>query len=65
MTEFAKPRQLSLLLAQPVRCVVCDAPFEITRRRGRPQLFCSPVCRRIQHRAQIESWAQKQKAICQ
>jgi endogenous inhibitor of DNA gyrase (YacG/DUF329 family) len=61
MTESAQPRQLSMLLVQSARCAVCGEPFEITRRRGRPQLFCSAACRRIQHRAQIASWAQKQK----
>jgi hypothetical protein len=60
MTEFAKPRQLSMLLALPVHCVVCNESFEIERQRGRPQLFCGPVCRRIQHRAQIAHWAKKQ-----
>lgn len=35
MTESTKPQQLSMLLAQSVRCVVCDEPFEIPRQRGR------------------------------
>ena len=61
MSEPTTTRQLSLSLAQPTTCVVCGKAYEVTRQRGRPQLFCGPACRRIQHRAQIVSWAKKQQ----
>jgi hypothetical protein len=49
--------QLSLPLSQSVACVVCGKPFQISRRRGRPQRFCSDACRQVQHRQQKADWS--------
>jgi hypothetical protein len=48
--------QARLPLQFAVRCEVCDAPFEIERRKGRPQKFCSDVCRQAQLSAQKAEW---------
>lgn len=56
-------QQLNLPLPQPVACVVCGAPFEIVRQRGRPQKFCSDDCRAAQHVKQKNAWSsQKRKS---
>lgn len=56
-------QQLVLPLPQPVACVVCGAPFEIVRERGRPQKFCSDDCRAAQHVKQKNAWSsQKRKS---
>ena len=49
--------QLSLPLAQSTSCDVCGKPFEIVRRRGRPQRFCSDPCRVAQAKAQRSDWS--------
>jgi hypothetical protein len=49
--------QLSLPLTQSITCVVCGKPFEISRRRGRPEQFCGDPCRRGQHRQQKSDWS--------
>lgn len=49
--------QLSLPLAQSTSCDVCGKPFEIVRRRGRPQRFCSAPCRVAQAKAQRSDWS--------
>lgn len=55
--------QLILPLRQPASCVVCGAPFEIVRQRGRPEKFCSDACRATQHHTQKITWAsQKRKS---
>jgi len=48
--------QLSLPLLQSIACAVCGKPFEISRRRGRPERFCGDVCRGTQHRKQKADW---------
>ncbi|TQF31717.1 hypothetical protein [Bradyrhizobium sp. UNPA324] len=50
-------RQLSLPLSQSSACDVCGTPFEIVRRRGRPQRFCSDPCRIAQAKAQRSDWS--------
>lgn len=52
-------RQLSLPIVQATTCIVCGAPFEIRRRRGRPQAFCDDVCRATQLKTQKSDWSQK------
>jgi predicted nucleic acid-binding Zn ribbon protein len=49
--------QLSLPLSQSTACSVCGTPFEILRRRGRPQQFCSDACRDKQLRQQKARWS--------
>lgn len=49
--------QLSLPLAQSSACDVCGRPFEVVRRRGRPQRFCSDACRAAQLKAQKSDWS--------
>jgi len=49
--------QLSLPLAQSTSCDVCGKPFEIVRRRGRPQRFCSDPCRIAQAKSQRSDWS--------
>ena len=53
--------QLVLPLPQPGACVVCGAPFEIVRQRGRPQSFCSDDCRAAQHKQQKLTWQQNRR----
>jgi hypothetical protein len=48
--------QLALPLSQTVACVVCGKPFEVRRRRGRPQKFCSDACRDGQRLRQQAEW---------
>lgn len=52
-----KLQQLSLQLAQGAACDVCGKPFEIIRRRGRPQRFCGDACRAAQLTAQKRGWS--------
>jgi hypothetical protein len=49
-------QQLSLPLSLSIACAVCGNPFEISRRRGRPERFCSDACRGMQHRQQKAEW---------
>jgi hypothetical protein len=63
MTEPVTTRQLALSLVQSAACQVCSAPFEVTRRRGRPQLFCSDPCRRVQQQQQMLDWSRKQGRV--
>ncbi|UPJ72791.1 hypothetical protein [Bradyrhizobium sp. 187] len=55
--------QLSLPLAQSTSCDVCGKPFEIVRRRGRPQRFCSDPCRTAQAKAQRSDWSRLNWAL--
>lgn len=41
-------------------CAHCGAPCTVTRHRGRPQKFCSDVCRFARRNAQKRAWARKQ-----
>jgi hypothetical protein len=54
--------QASLPIAQTVACDVCGAPFEILRRRGRPQRFCSDPCRVAQLTAQKRAWSRSNRS---
>lgn len=49
--------QLSLPISQTSACDVCGKPFEVVRRRGRPQRFCSDTCRTAQAKAQRSDWS--------
>lgn len=53
-------QQLALPISQPVRCDVCETPFEIQRGRGRPQKFCSHRCRTAQLKDQKAAWGRRQ-----
>lgn len=56
MSEPATTRQFALPLPQSAACSVCGKPFEVVRQRGRPQIFCGDVCRRIQQQRQMTHW---------
>ena len=51
--------QLNLPLAQSVACAICGAPFEVVRRRGRPERFCGDECRGVEHRRQKAKWSRE------
>ena len=53
------PRQFLLPIVQATRCAVCGTPFEVRRRRGRPERFCSEPCRRVEHQGQKSDWGHK------
>jgi hypothetical protein len=55
--------QLTLPLSLTVGCAVCGAPFEISRRRGRPERFCSDACRGMQHRQQKAKWGKNNSVV--
>src|SRR5689334_444077 len=51
--------QLELLdLSVPRKCAICGAIFEVEKRAGRPERFCSDACRKASATAQQRSWKQ-------